>query len=156
MMEEAEEPKERIKSAVSGLTSKRENALPALQEIQNRMSYIPKEALEHVSKEFNLPRSRIYEIASFYSQFHFEPQGKHAVKVCEGTACHVKGADDILATIEKELGIDIGEVTDDNKFSLESVRCLGCCSLAPVMMIDGEVYGNLTEEKVRGVLEDYR
>ncbi|MFP4005360.1 MAG: NADH-quinone oxidoreductase subunit NuoE [Candidatus Hadarchaeia archaeon] len=145
----------RLKKILADLDRTEKNVMPALQRIQEEFGYLPRVSFEYVSKEFGVPESRIYGVASFYSQFHLKPQGRHTIKICQGTACHVKGSKDIQEVIEEELDIEPGEVTDDNKFTLTMVRCLGCCSLAPVMMIDEDVYGNLTEDKVKDVLRGF-
>ena len=132
-----------------------ENVIPALQTVQDRYGYLPRKALEFVAERHDTTIARVYGIVTFYSQFYLKPQGEYTIKICDGTACHVKGSDDIIETIKDELGIEVGEVTDDGKFALKTVRCLGCCSLAPVIMINDEVYGNLTDEKVKKVLKDY-
>lgn len=144
-----------ILTVLSGLEPRKENVIPALQAVQEKYDYIPKEALKCVAKKCKTTLARVQGIATFYSQFYLKPQGEHTIKICDGTACHVKGSENIIETIKDELEIDVGEVTDDNKFALKTVRCLGCCSLAPVIMIDDEVYGNLDEEKVKEVLRDY-
>ncbi len=131
--------------------------IPALQKVQEKYGYLPRKSLECVAEKFGSSISKVHGTATFYSQFSLEPQGEYNIKVCEGTACHVKGAEDIVGAIEEELGIEMGEVTEDHKFALKSVRCLGCCSLAPVIMINSEIYGNLTEEKMKEILrEEYK
>ncbi|MCP4724408.1 MAG: NADH-quinone oxidoreductase subunit NuoE [bacterium] len=144
------------KEIVSLIGSEPENSIPLLQEIQNRHSYLPEDLVEAVACEANLPASRLYGVATFYSQFRFTPQGKHLIRLCKGTACHVAGADKISYIVEQELGIKEGETTDDLLFSFESVACLGCCSLAPVLMIDDEIYGKLTTSKIKKIIKEYK
>lgn len=150
-----EKREEEFQEILADLEPKRENIIPALQTVQEKYGYLSGRALKFVAERFDTALARVYGIATFYSQFYLKPQGEHTIKVCNGTACHVKGADDIFETVKDELDIDVGEVTDDGKFALKVVRCLGCCSLAPVIMIDDEVYGNLTDKKVKKVLSGY-
>lgn len=126
-----------------------------LQDIQAEYNYLPKEALSLVKKRLNIPLINILSVATFYNIFTFKPRGRHLISVCMGTACHVKGAGRILERLESELGIKMGEATGDLKFSLETVRCVGCCSLAPVMRIDSDTYGNLRQDKVIKILKKY-
>ena len=130
-----------------------EMAIPLLQEIQKRHGYLSEEMLEAVAGEIGMPVADFYGVATFYSQFRFTPSGKHLIKVCKGTACHVAGADILFSAISDELGVGDGETTEDLLFTLESVACLGCCSLAPVVMIDEKVYGKLTAVKIRKILK---
>ncbi len=132
------------------------NLIGVLQEIQERVGYLPREALEEVSRRSKTPLSRIYGVVSFYAQFHTEPRGRHTILCCRGTACHVKGAGRVLDAVRRELGIDEGESTPDLMFYLETVACLGTCFLAPVMMIDSEYYGMLTPQKVTAILRNHR
>lgn len=133
-----------------------EYAIPLLQEIQKRHGYLPEELLEAVACESGIPPADLYGVATFYSQFRFVPQGKYLIRVCKGTACHVAGADILLSTLREELGISEGDTTEDGFFSLETVACLGCCSLAPVVMIGEKVYGKITAGKVKKILKGYR
>ncbi|MBS3781343.1 MAG: NADH-quinone oxidoreductase subunit NuoE [Candidatus Thermoplasmatota archaeon] len=130
--------------------------IPILQKTQEQYGYLPRDVIERISGYLDLPESKIYGVATFYAQFRFEPQGEHVVRICHGTACHVKGADGITDAVEDTLNIDSGETTDDGMFTLERVACLGCCSLAPVIMVDDTAHGNLTREKAKEVLEKYR
>ena len=129
--------------------------IPVLQEVQGVFRYLPKEALERVSKRLRVPLSKIYGVVTFYSQFYLTPRGKHVVRCCQGTACHVRGAKNALDAISRELKVGPGETTKDMKFTLETVACLGSCALAPVIMVDGDYYGKLTPEKVTPVLKQY-
>ena len=129
--------------------------MPVLQEAQGIYGYLPYEVQQRIAQALDISISEVYGVATFYSQFNLTPKGKHRISVCLGTACYVKGADKILAKIEERLGIKNGECTPDRLFSIDSCRCIGACGLAPVMMIDDEVYGNLTEEKVDAILESY-
>lgn len=119
------------------------NIIPLFQQTQDIFGYLPQEALEEIAKVTGTSPAEIYGVATFYSQFRHSPQGKHTIKVCHGTACHVNGADAIDVALKTELGVEAGETTADNTFTVENVSCLGCCSLAPVVMIDEEVEGRL-------------
>jgi len=127
-----------------------------LQDLQEEYSYLPREALEQISREMNVPLSRIMSLATFFRAFSLKPKGKHPINVCLGTACHVRGAQLILEKFERELGIKTGETTADLLFSLDAVRCLGCCGLAPVVMVGEEVHGKVTQTKVPGIIKKYK
>lgn len=129
--------------------------IPILQEVQAAYGYIPQDVIKEIALALDIPATTIYGVATFYAQFHLKPRGRHVVRVCQGTACHVRGGAKILAEVEKELGIKPGETTEDLRFSLEPVACLGCCGLAPVMMIDEDTHGRMTVDKVAGVLAQY-
>ena len=129
--------------------------IPCLQEIQNHYGYLPKPVLEWVSEETGIPTSRMYGVITFYSQFYLEPKGRHTIRCCEGTACHVKGAKRIAEGISDELGIPEGVTTKDMKFTFETVQCLGTCFLAPVVMIDGDYYGEVTKDKLAKIIKKY-
>ena len=129
--------------------------MPVLHDAQTIYGYLPAEVQTVIAEELNIPLAEVYGVATFYSQFSLTPKGKHKISVCLGTACYVKGSDKILEAIEKELRISCGECTPDKKFSIESCRCVGACGLAPVMIIDGEVYGKLRPDDVAGILDKY-
>ena len=127
-----------------------------LQDIQEEFNYLPKDALKRVAKELSIPLSRILSVATFYKAFSLEPKGKYGINVCLGTACHVRGGARVMDKLERELGINRGETTEDLNFSLDEVRCLGCCGLAPVMMVGKDVHGKLSESKVAPIINQYR
>ena len=127
-----------------------------LQEAQAIYGFLPLEVQKTIAEGLNIPLSEVYGVATFYSQFSLTPKGKHRISVCLGTACYVKGSDKILEEIEKQLGIKCGECTEDGLFSIDSCRCVGACGLAPVMMIGEEVYGKLTPDMVKGILDSYK
>ena len=129
--------------------------IPILQQIQNEYGYLPREVLAEMSKRTGIPASRIYGVTTFYEQFYLEPRGKHTIKCCRGTACHVRGAPDVIDAIGKELNIEAGETTEDMEFTFETVACLGVCALAPVIVIDGTYHGQMTPSGVRKVLADF-
>lgn len=129
--------------------------LPVLQEAQGIYGYLPIEVQQMVADGLEISLSEVYGVATFYSQFSLTPKGEHRISVCLGTACYVKGADKILAAIEEKLGIKSGECTPDGLFSIDSCRCVGACGLAPVMMVDDEVYGKMTVDQVDKILDKY-
>ena len=126
-----------------------------LQDIQKELNYVPEEALRLVAEKMQVPLSQVYSIATFYKAFSLEPRGRHLISVCMGTACHVRGGVQILDKLARDLEIEPGGTTPDKRFSLEEVRCLGCCGLAPVIMIDENTFGRLTPEGARKVVRDY-
>jgi len=132
------------------------NLIGTLQEVQDRFGYLPPSALREVGRRMKIPLSRIYGVVSFYAQFYTEPRGRHTVRCCRGTACHVKGAGRVLETVRRTLGIDEGQTTRDMLFYLETVACLGTCFLAPAMMIDNQYFGRLTPQRVERILQSYR
>ena len=132
------------------------NLIQVLNGVQEYYGYIPKDAMIYISEEMNIPVAEIYGVVTFYSRFSLKQKGKYNICVCQGTACFVKGAERILDKVKQELGIEVGETTEDGKFSLEPTRCLGACGLAPVFTINGEVYGNATVEKVKKVLDELK
>ena len=140
--------REEIKEIIGHYDNDPENLISILQELQERYGYISEEAVTILSEELRHPESRIYGVATFYTQFKFKKPGKHMVKVCLGTACHVKGGEALLTTLENELGIECGETTGDKKFTLERVACMGCCALAPVVVVDDEVHSNMNPSKL--------
>ena len=131
------------------------NLIALLQDVQEQFSYLPRFALEEISCRTGIPLSRVYGVVSFYTQFYTEPRGRHTIRCCSGTACHVKDAPRVLDSIERVLGIEEGQSTPDLRFYLETVACLCTCFLAPVMMIDNEYFGELTPERVEKVLSNY-
>ncbi len=136
--------------------SPQSNLISVLQEVQDRLGYLPPSALEQTSTLTKVRLSRIYGVVSFYAQFYTEPRGKHTIRCCRGTACHVKRARRVLEAVKQELGIDEGETTPDLMFYLETVACVGTCFLAPVMMIEDQYFGELTPQRVRSILRSYR
>ena len=129
--------------------------IPSLQDLQSADGYLPIPVLHWVSRETRIPTSRMYGVITFYSQFYTEPHGRHTIRCCQGTACHVKGGKRIAEAIKKELEVGEGETTDDMRYTFETVACLGTCFLAPVMMIDNDYYGRLTPGRVPSILKKY-
>ena len=130
--------------------------IPLLQDIQKEYGYVPEEAVDLVSKELNIFPVEIYGVLTFYTQFYLTPRGKHTIRVCQGTACHVMGGKEILDYLSTKLKIRDGETTKDGQFSLERVACLGCCGMAPVVQVDNDFYGNCTIQKIDEMLEKYK
>lgn len=130
--------------------------IPALQKAQEQDGFISQERMEEIHRHSGVPLAQIYGVATFYAQFRFHPVGKNIVRVCHGTACHVSGAKGITDALEDDLGIANGETTADRLFTLETVSCLGCCSLAPVIMINNDTYGNLVPKDIKKIVKTYR
>lgn len=133
----------------------KENLIMILQAIQRRYNYLPKPALSYLAEKLGVPYSKIYGVGTFYSTFSLEPRGRNIISICLGTACHVRGGERVRERLEKTLNIKDGETTEDNKFTLESVRCIGCCSLGPVIKINEDMHGRITSEEVKPVLDQY-
>lgn len=129
--------------------------MPVLQQAQELYGYLPIEVQTMIADGLGLSLAEVYGVVTFYAQFTLNPQGQNTVSICMGTACYVKGAAAVLAKIEEKLGISSGGITSDGKFSLDSTRCIGACSLAPVIVVNGDVYGRLAPEDVDGILEKY-
>ncbi|MDK2877326.1 MAG: NADP-reducing hydrogenase subunit HndA [Thermoanaerobacteraceae bacterium] len=129
--------------------------LQALQEAQGIVGYLPLEVQKKVAEALNITLSEVYSTITFYSFFNLKPRGKYQIRVCLGTACYVRGANKVLDRLEKELGIKVGDTTNDAKFSLDACRCVGACGLAPTIIINDEVYGRLTPDKVPEILQKY-
>ena len=130
--------------------------MPILQEAQGIYGYLPEEVLIIIAEELDTPLQDLYGIATFYAQFALNPKGENRISICMGTACYVKGAGAVLAELESQLGIKAGGITPDGKFSLDACRCIGACGLAPVMMINDDVYGNLKPAMIADILQKYK
>jgi NADH-quinone oxidoreductase subunit E len=126
-----------------------------LQDIQANFNYLPREALVRVSERLEIPISQVFGVATFFKAFSLKPRGRHQINVCLGTACHVRGGARILGKLERDLKVEAGGTTEDFRFTLESVRCLGCCSLGPVVVIDNDTYGRLNQERVTKLFDQY-
>jgi NADH-quinone oxidoreductase subunit E/NADP-reducing hydrogenase subunit HndA len=146
---------EEIDRVISEYKNKPGSSIPVLQRCQQIVGYLPPEVQKRIARGLNMTPAQIHSIVSFYSFFTMKPRGDHNIRICLGTACYVKRVEDVLAKIKEELKIDVGEVTEDRKFSLETVRCLGACGLAPVLMIDEETFGSMSPKKVPGVLKEF-
>lgn len=147
---------EKLVKIVNEYKHDKSNLIQVLNGVQEYYGYVPKEAMIYISEEMQIPVAEIYGVVTFYSRFSLKPKGKYNICVCQGTACYVKGSERILDKVKQELGIGIGETTEDGMFSLEPTRCLGACGLAPVFTVNGEVYGKATVEKVKKVLDEYK
>ena len=130
--------------------------IPLLQSAQDHFGYIPRSAIRHIAGVTGIPEPEVYGVITFYNQFRLRPMGRHVIRVCCGTACHVSGAKTILEAIQDELGVEVGDTTEDGIFTLLTVACLGCCSLAPVIMINDDTHGRLTPAGVRKILRGIR
>ncbi|MDR2528087.1 MAG: NADH-quinone oxidoreductase subunit NuoE [Synergistaceae bacterium] len=146
----------RLSPIVEKYRGKEGAAIPLLADVQRELGYVAEEAVEYVGAELRIPPAELFGVATFYAMFRFQPQGKHVVRLCRGTACHVQGSARVAEQLERTLGVKDGETTEDLMFTLQYVACLGCCSLAPVMLVNEEVHGRLTPEKAVAVLEDLR
>jgi len=129
--------------------------ISVLQEVQGEFGYVPKEVIENIAGALKLFPSQVYGVVTFYAQFYLTPRGRNTIKVCEGTACHVQGATSVLSELKTKLDVAQGETTDDLKFNLESVRCLGTCFLAPVVMINQDYYGKLQPRDIEDIIKHY-
>ncbi len=129
--------------------------IPLLQKVQSRIGYLSIDAMERIAERAGVPAAQVFGVATFYSQFRLAPVGRHIVKVCHGTACHVQGALAITEAITNELGVEGEGTTADGEFTIESVACLGCCSLAPVIMVDEDTFGRLTPDEARKIVKNY-
>jgi NADH-quinone oxidoreductase subunit E len=139
----------------SGFRGEQGDLIPILQGIQGRLGYISEEAIKHVSYFLRVSENQIFGVASFYSQFRFVPPGRNSIKVCLGTACHVRGGQILTQALERELGITSGQTTEDKRFDLQRVACLGCCALAPVVAINNDIYSRMTVIRLRETLSEY-
>jgi NADH-quinone oxidoreductase subunit E len=145
-----------INAIIEGYNGKGSAILAILQDIQTEERYLPKESLEYVSQKMHIPLVNIFRIATFYNALSLKPRGRHKIDVCLGTACHVRGGGKILEKLERDLDISVGETTQDNRVTLALVRCLGCCSLGPVAVVDGKVFGRLSQDKVPALLKEFK
>lgn len=143
---------EKVKEILKGFPAERRFLIKILQEVQERMGYLPEEVMREVAQFLRIPPSEVYGVATFYNQFRFVPVGKFHISVCMGTACHCMGGQLVLEGFERELGIKVGEVTSDRKFSLERVGCIGCCMQAPVVVVNGRIFPRMKPSKVEEVL----
>ena len=141
-------PEARLKKILSVFEGKKGGLISILQRVQEEFGYLPGEALAEIADFLRLPASEVFSVATFYAHFYLTRRGDHLVRVCQGTACHVRGARDILETAQYRLGIKTGQTTEDYKYSLERVACLGSCALAPIMVVDDTVYPQVTTKKV--------
>ena len=142
----------KIDSIISSYREQRWGLIPLLHEIQGKVGYIPPETIPRIARGFNLFPSQVQGVISFYTQFYTTPRGKNVVRVCRGTACHVRGGKTILKLVKRHLGVEEGETTPDLKYTLETVACIGCCALAPNIVVNRNIYGNMNPKKVASIL----
>lgn len=147
---------QRVDAIVARYKANRDSLISILQDIQSEYRYLPEEALRRVADRLNLPHIQVYGVATFFRAFSLKPRGEHIVTVCLGTACHVRGAPAVLDELQRELGINAGETSEDMNFTLETVNCLGACALGPIVVIDGTYHGQMTPGKVKSILKKYR
>lgn len=150
-----QEQKEKLADIIGKYKGTEGALIPVLHEAQDLFGYLPMEVQLEISKGLEIPLAEIYGVVSFYSQFSTEPKGKYRISVCMGTACYVKGSQEILNTFESLLGIGVGECTDDGMFSIEPCRCVGACGLAPVVTVNDKVYGKLVPDDVEKIIDEY-
>jgi len=150
------EQEQELMTVINELRDEKGALMPIMQRAQQIYGYLPIEVQTKISNELNIPLEKIYGVATFYSLFNLNPKGQYRISVCLGTACYVKGSGNIFSKLQEKLGIGPGECTPDGKFSLDACRCLGACGLAPVMTINGEVYGRLTEDTLDDILAKYQ
>jgi len=146
---------EKVAAVIDKYNADKGQLISILQDVQSELYYLPKEALIQVSDTMGIPLSQVYSVATFFKAFSLTPRGKHLINLCLGTACHVRGASKVLEQIERSLKISRGETTGDYKFTLETVNCMGCCALGPVVNIDGEYFGQMSAGKVDSILKKY-
>ena len=151
-----EQSTERLIEVVTSYSRERRNLIPLLQEAQKRFSYLPKQAMQGIAHFLELPEVEVYGVATFYNQFRLVPLGKHHIRACMGTACHLAGGKLVLEALERELDIKVGETTQNKEFSLERVACVGCCMLAPVVVVEDDVHPKMTPFKAEEALIPYR
>ncbi|MCK8816626.1 NADH-quinone oxidoreductase subunit NuoE [Natroniella sulfidigena] len=144
-----------IEEITKALDSERTPLISVLHAVQAELGYLSTEGLKIVAKKLDIPLSKVYGVATFYTLLDTEEKGENVIRLCESAPCHIKGATNILTELQDKLDIDVGETTDDNKFSLEMTSCLGICAVAPAIMINGTVYGNLTSKKLDSILDRY-
>ncbi len=150
------EQSEKIDQIIEKFKNEKGTIIGLMQDIHGEYRYLPEEVLLRVYAELDIPMAKLYTLATFYKSFRLEPVGKHHIRVCIGTACHVNGATKIVETLERELGVKSGQTTEDNQFTLETVNCLGACALGPLMLVDGEYHGKIDQGKLKKLLNKYR
>jgi NADH:ubiquinone oxidoreductase subunit E len=148
------EIREKVDALIGRIGKTPEKAIPLLQAVQKEFRFIPVEAIEHIAANTEMTETKLYGVATFYSQFRLSPVGENIIRVCHGTACHVAGATGITEALEKRLGIKDGETTADGRYTLESVACLGCCSLAPVVAVNDDIHGGLDRKTAAKLIDD--
>ena len=156
MSEQTEQMTTELKSFIGEWKDKPGNLIMVLHKVQQTYGYIPRNIAIEISSMLDVPLAKIYGVVTFYNFFKLQKAGKYIAQVCLGTACYLRGGDDLIKEFEKQLGVGVNATTPDGLFSVEAVRCLGCCGLAPVVVVNGEVYGKLKKDDVAGIIEKYR
>ena len=156
MTDEREEALQEIRKVLKRFSRQRENLVPILQKVQGRLGYIPHEAMVEIADFLRIPEIDVYGVVTFYNQFRLNPPGKHPIRVCLGTACHMKGGYIVLDSWKRRLGIEQGETTPDREFDLDTVACVGCCAMAPVTVVDDKVEAKTSPTRVDGILLSYK
>jgi len=146
---------QRVKAIIEPWKGKKGGLIPILQGVQHEFGYLQEDAMEIISRELRIPTAEVYGVATFYAQFHLKPRGRHIIRICRGTACHVRGSLKILERVKEILKIEENGTTDDLRFTLEPVACLGACGLAPVVMINDVTYGRLTPDGIKPILDKH-
>jgi NADH-quinone oxidoreductase subunit E len=146
----------RVEALIDSYIEKKEQLISLLQDIQAEFNYIPKDTLVKISQKLELPLSQVFSVATFFQAFSLKPRGRHVVTVCLGTACHVKGGQRLVDKMERDYHLKPGETTEDEKFTLETVNCLGCCALGPVLVVDGKYNSQVTPDKLDKILKNYQ
>lgn len=146
---------EQLNSVFASYQGEKSELIPLLQDVQEEFGYLPEEAMREVAHFVRLPESKVFGVVTFYARFHLQPRGRHIIRLCCGTACHVRGGSKVADKVKDVLKVDVGETTGDNKFTYEEVACIGACGLAPVMTIDEKTYGKLNPEKVKSIIENF-
>ena len=144
-----------VREIASGYGRDRSALIAVLQDVHTEFNYLPEGSLDVIARELGVPLSSVYGVATFFRAFSFTPRGRHLATVCMGTACHVRGAGELLEETEERLGVCPGETTRDRRFTLETVNCLGCCAVGPLLVVDGEYHGEMTPKRVESVIKDY-
>ncbi len=155
MIRPAKENSSKITDILARYPANRGSLIPILQDIQEKLGYLSEEAVEELERLMGISANEIYGVATFYTQFRFSPPGEHTIRSCQGTACHVRGGLQLLRELQQHLGIKSGQTTEDGKFDLERVACLGCCALAPVVSVNGKVHAKITAKKIPSILSQY-
>jgi NADH:ubiquinone oxidoreductase subunit E len=150
------EERDRVEGVFRSYAKCRSSLMPVLHTINEDYNYLPEDLLRYVATEIDVPLSEVFNIATFYNSFSLVPRGRHTISICRGTACHVRGSARILDRLEQELGITDGQTTDDLRFTIRNVRCIGCCSIAPAVRIDRETYGNVRPNQIANILKKYK
>ena len=156
MSEKIEQMTPQLKAFIEEWKDKPGNLIMVLHQVQQTYGYIPRNIAIEISELLSVPLAKIYGVVTFYNFFKLQKAGKYIAQVCLGTACYLRGGDDLIKEFEKQLGVGVNATTPDGLFSVEAVRCLGCCGLAPVVVVNGEVYGKLSKGDVAGIIEKYR